>query len=314
MGTIMVSHVVFIDEGYKLMIKSLYNHIVIHRWDLGFVLSSMDEVLGGEKLHVERVKNRYKSRWFADPFILSYDDNEIVLLVEDYWDSDCLGRISKLVIDRHTYEIKDVKVILQLDSHLSFPAIMRVEGKIYIYPENSREGGLWLYEYNLQTDECKKIDQLSDQPLADAIITNTFGKKQIFSTKEPNPNKNILDIYDWNDKRKSFEHSESVTFNENIARNAGDFFEYKGTVYRPAQECNGMYGHAVSIQKVEKSGNNYLFTEVRRIMSPKGAFGIHTFNTYNGLTVIDMKVFRHPWIAKPLFALRNWLSFAIKHK
>lgn len=296
-----------------MFLKALYNRLILHRWDLGFVLSSMDEVLGREKLHVERVKNRYKSRWFADPFILSYDDNEIVLLVEDYWDSDSLGRISKLVIDRHTYEIKDVKVILQLDSHLSFPAIIRVEGKNYIYPENSKAGGLWLYEYNPQTDECKKVKQLSEQPLTDAVITNLFGKKQIFSTKEPNPNKNILDIYDWNDERKTFEHSGNAIFNENIARNAGDFFEYKGTIYRSAQECNGMYGHAVSIQKVEKSGNNYKFTEVRRIMPPKGAFGIHTFNTFNGLTVIDMKVFRHPRIAKPLFTLRNWLSFAIKH-
>ena len=298
----------------NMYLKNLYNKLILHRWDLGFVLSPMDEVLGGEKLQVERVISHYRNRWFADPFILLYDEDEIVLLVEDYWDSDCLGRISKLVIDRHKYEIKDVKVILQLDSHLSFPAIMRVEGKIYIYPENSREGGLWLYEYNPKTDECKKIEQLSCQPLTDAVITNLFGKRQIFSTKEPNPNKNILDIYDWNEERKTFEHSGNAIFNENIARNAGDFFEYKGTIYRSAQECNGMYGHAVSIQKVEKSGNNYQFTEVRRIMSPKGAFGIHTFNTYNGLTVIDMKVFRHPWIAKPLFALRNWLSFAIKHK
>ena len=297
-----------------MYLKALYNKLILHRWDLGFVLSSMDEVIGGGNLQVERVKCHYRNRWFADPFILSYDENEIVLLVEDYWDSDCIGRISKLVIDRHKYEIKGVKVILQLDSHLSFPAIMRVEGKIYIYPENSREGGLWLYEYNPQKDECKKIKQLSELPLTDAVITNLFGKKQIISTKEPNPNKNILDIYDWNDERNSFEHSESVTFHENVARNAGDFFEYKGTIYRPAQECNGMYGHAVSIQKVEKSGNNYKFTEVRRIMPPKGAFGIHTFNTFNGLPVIDMKVFRHPRIAKPLFTLRNWLSFAIKHK
>lgn len=295
-------------------LKAVYVQFILHRWDLAFVDTTIEGILQGDELSIKRIKNPYKDRWFADPFILSYDDNEIVLLVEDYWDSDSLGRISKLVIDRHTYEIKDVKVILQLDSHLSFPAIIRVEGKNYMYPENSKAGGLWLYEYNPQTDECKKIEELSDQPLADAIITNTFGKKQIFSTKEPNPNKNILDIYDWNDERKTFEHSGNAIFNENIARNAGDFFEYKGTIYRSAQECNGMYGHAVSIQKVEKSENNYLFTEVRRIMPPKGAFGIHTFNTYNGLTVIDMKVFRHPWVARPLFALRNWLSFAIKHK
>lgn len=297
-----------------MFLKTLYNKLVLHRWDLGFALSSMDDIIEGKELQIERVKCNYINRWFADPFILSFDENEIVLLVEDYWDSDRLGRISKLVVDRHRYEIKEENVILQLDVHLSFPAIIRNDGKVYIYPENSRARGLWLYEYNPQTDECTKINRLSDQPLTDAIVTNLFGKKQIFSTKEPNPNKNVLDIYDWDEGKKSFEQSESITFEENIARNAGDFFEYDGTIYRPAQECNQMYGHAVSIQKVEKTGNKYQFTEVRRIMPPKGAFGIHTFNTYNGLTVIDMKVFRHPWIAKPLFALRNWLSFVIKNK
>lgn len=296
------------------MLSFLYNKLVIHRWELAFVSNSLSDLIKGENLLVQPVIIPYKDRWFADPFILSYDKNEIVLLVEDYWDSDCLGRISRLVVDRHRYEIKEVKDILQLDAHLSFPAIIRNDGKVYIYPENSRAGGLWLYEYNPQTDECTKIDRLSDKPLTDAIVTNLFGKKQIFSTKEPNPNKNVLDVYDWDDEKESFEHSESITFEENIARNAGDFFEYDGTIYRPAQECNHMYGHAVSLQKIEKTENGYSFTEVRRIMPPKGAFGIHTFNTYNGLTVIDMKVFRHPWIAKPLFALRNWLSFVIKHK
>ena len=297
-----------------MFLKTLYNKLVLHRWDLGVVLSSMDDIIEGKELQIERVKCNYKNRWFADPFILSFDENEIELLVEDYWDSDRLGRISKLVVDRHRYEIKEVKVILQLDTHLSFPAIIRKGGRIYVYPENSCAGGLWLYEYYPQTDECRKIQELSDRPFADAIVTKLFGKKQIFSTKEPNPNKNVLGIYDWDEEKKSFEQSETITFQENIARNAGDFFEYKGTVYRPAQECNHMYGHAVSLQKVEKKENGYSFTEVRRIMPPKGAFGIHTFNTYNGLTLIDMKVFRHPWIAKPLFNLRNKLSFIIRHQ
>ncbi len=296
------------------LLKAVYVQLILHRWDLAFIGTTIDGILQGDQLSIKCVKNPYKDRWFADPFILSYSEYEIVLLVEDYWDSDKLGRISKLIIDRKSFRVKDVKVVLELDSHLSFPAIIRSEGKIFIYPENSCAGGLWLYEYNPQTDECKKNQELSDQPLTDAIITNLFGKKQIISTKEPNPNKNVLDVYDWDDEKESFEHSESITFEENIARNAGDFFEYDGTIYRPAQECNQMYGHAVSLQKVEKTDNGYSFTEVRRIMPPKGAFGIHTFNTYNGLTVIDIKVFRHPWIAKPLFALRNWLSFAIKHK
>lgn len=292
-----------------MLLKKLYNKLIAHRWDIGFILNSIDDIINGKDLSIRYLKNPYNNRWFADPFILSFDENKIVLLVEDFWNSDQLGRISKLIIDRQTYEVLDVKVILQLDTHLSFPAIIRVDGKVYIYPENSRAGGLWIYEYDLNLDEIICIEKLSDLPLADAILTNAFGRKQLFSTKEPNPNKNLLDIYGWDNEKKAFEFEDSVTFEENIARNAGVFFEFGGKIYRPAQECNHIYGHAVSLQKVEKKGDSYQFTEVRRIMPPKGTFGIHTFNIYKGLTVIDMKVFRHSWLARPLYTIRNSLSY-----
>ena len=279
--------------------------MITHRWDLAFISNSIDDLFNGKEFCVRHVINPYKDRWFADPFILSFDNDVIELLVEEYNNDSPLGRISRIVINRNRYEIQDLKVVLQFETHLSFPAIMRKDGKIYIYPENSCAGGLWLYEYNQKTDECKKIKKLSNQPLTDAIITDLFGKKQLFSTKEPNPNKNVLDIYDWDDEKDYFEFRESFMFEENLARNAGAFFEHKGRKYRPAQECNVMYGHSVSLQEVDITDNGYLFKEVRRLMPPKGACGIHTFNSYNGLTVIDMKVFLYPRIAMPLFKLRN---------
>lgn len=95
------------------MIKSIYNKIVIHRWDLGFITNSMDSILSGEEPSVQRVKSQYRDRWFADPFILDYNDEEIILLVEDYSDSDKKGKISKLLIDRKSLKLKDVKIIFR---------------------------------------------------------------------------------------------------------------------------------------------------------------------------------------------------------
>ena len=79
-------------------------------------------------------------------------------------------------------------------------------------------------------------------------------------------------------------------FDECIARNAGDFFEADGKIYRPAQECNRWYGNALSIQQYE----NKKFTEIRRIP------GIHTINSYQGVTIVDKKVFPFKWIYKLL--------------
>ncbi len=278
--------------------------MILHRWNLGFIENSINEVLQGDDLRIRYVKYPFHGRWYADPFILDYDEDEIILLVEDYSDSDKKGKISKLQIDRKSMRLKDVKIILELDSHLSFPAIMRTEGKVFIYPENSAGKGLALYEYDQNTDECHEVKVLTREPLTDAIITSYFGKKEIFSTRGLDANKNVLEIFDLLEEGNVVKTAQ-VVFDENIARNAGNFFDYKGQLYRVAQESNFTYGHALSIQQIIKEGETVQMKEVRRILPMNGAFGIHTFNNYGELTVVDLKVFRHPWIAKPLFWVRN---------
>ncbi len=289
----------------KSNLKSLINYLLDDYWTLAFIDNMLFDIINDKPLIYKFVKNPYyKDRWFADPFILDVDDNNIFLLVEDFFYSDRKGRISELTIDRHSYQIVDVHIILELDSHLSFPAIFRDKGHVYIYPENSKAGGLWLYEYNPQTDECKMIEKLSDQPFTDAIVTNLFGKKQIFSTKEPNPNKNVLDVYDWDEEKKSFEQSESITFEENIARNAGDVFWCGNSVFRPAQECNAIYGHSVSIQQIEYRNRIISFKEVRRITPTcKKYIGQHTINSFNNCVVTDFRGFRRPLIARIIMKL-----------
>lgn len=87
-------------------------------------------------------------------------------------------------------------------------------------------------------------------------------------------------------------------FDDNIARNAGDWFSLNNIIYRPAQDCNITYGGAVIIQKVEKTSEGRLkFTNGRRIESDNAEYnqGCHTFNHYNGVSVIDAKGWRSPF-------------------
>ena len=285
-----------------MFVKSVYNKIVHHRWELGFIENPIHDVIEGKEFQIKYLRFPFEGRWYADPFILEYNDDEIVLLVEDYSDSDQKGKISQLLIDRHKMELKDVKVILELDTHLSFPIIIKKDDKVYIYPENSAAHTLDLYEYDRENERCIKVCQLSKEILADAVISDALGQKMLFATKN---NGNVLDVYQYDEANESFVISSNVVFDENIARNAGDFFECDGQLYRAAQECNFTYGHALSIQRITKEGDAIKMNEVRRIMPPKHAIGIHTFNVYKDLTVVDVKVFRHPWIASPLFKIRN---------
>lgn len=272
----------------------------------------MEGIVNGEELRVQWPANPFHDRWFADPFVLSVNGNEVTLLVEDYRYKDSKGRISRIIVDMERNSIVSCKTILD-DGHYSFPAILRKDGKVYFYPEQSRQGKLELFEYCAETETCELVETLSDEPLTDAIIY----KGVIYSTRLPEPNGTTLKLFKWpsavqdatsqrssafggskqlhdfkalNLELETLNPPKTYVFGECIARNAGDFFECGGKVYRPAQECNRWYGNALSIQLYE----NGEFKEVRRI--PRW----HTLNSYQGVTVVDRKRFPFKWVYRLL--------------
>ena len=281
------------------------------RWQIGIVENSLEGIVNGEELRVQWPANPFHDRWFADPFVLSVNGNEVTLLVEDYRYKDGKGRISRIIVDMERNSIVSCKTILD-GGHYSFPAIMKKEGKVFFYPEQSRQGKLELFEYCPKTETCEYVGTLSDEPLTDAIIY----KGVIYSTRLPNSNGKTLKMFKWPSAVLEFKHEtrnsalgsaalgvmkekeletrnsklETFSFSECIARNAGDFFECGGKVYRPAQECNRWYGNALSIQLYE----NGEFKEVRRI--PR----LHTLNSYQGVTVVDRKIFPFKWVYRLL--------------
>ena len=277
------------------MFQWFVNRFIRPRWQIGILKTPLEQVVSGAELKYRWMANPFYDRWFADPFILSVDKNEVTLLVEDYRYKDNKGRISRIIVDMDRMAIVSCKTLLD-NHHYSFPAILRKDGNIYIYPEQSREGKLDLFEYDANKKECRFVKTLSNQPLTDAIIYD--GK--IFSTKLQEANGRKLFCSEFIDEKggevalevetrnKELSPAEEVefVFDGCIARNAGDFFEVDGKIYRPAQECNRWYGNALSIQQYE----NGEFTEVIRIP------GIHTINSYQGVTIVDKKVFPFKWL------------------
>lgn len=285
-----------------MQIKNFFKSFSDECWNIGFIQNSFESILKGDNLQIKWIKHNYKDRWFADPFVLEVNDTEIHLLVEEFYKPIQRGRISRLIIDKETNDLKKLDVVLELPSHLSFPAIKRVDNKVYIYPENGESGALNLYEYNTESNTCKKVGSILNEPVADAIVTNIDSNELLFCTKQPNPNGNKLDIYK-NEEGKFVPIAEHI-FEENVARMAGDFFKCNGKLYRPAQECNVQYGHAVTIQEVILNNDKFDFKEVRRMYSvhPKLNIGMHTFNSYKGIIVTDALGFENMWF-------RNILKF-----
>lgn len=288
-------------------LRSIIKKFSDSRWDIGIITTPLDDILEGKEYTVKWIKHDFRDSWFADPFIINITEDSLILLVEEFYKPIYRGRIAKLVVDRESLKVKNKEVVLELNTHLSFPAFFKEGDNLYIYPENGESGKLTLYTYDIRENSCSKNTVICRHPVEDAVITNLFGYKLLFATSRPNPNGNILEIYKWDELKNLFVLSQTHEFNENIARMSGRFFKHNERVYRPTQECNIQYGHAVTLQEVTQDNHsNFKFVEIRRLYSqhPRFKTGMHTFNVYkDGFIATDALTFDNMWFRKLLMSL-----------
>lgn len=310
-----------------MCIKQYIKTLSAERWNIGFINTSLDDILYKKDIHIEWMKHNIQESWFADPFLLDVTDSCFIVLAEEFTKRLNKGRISKLIIDRHTYKLEEVEVVKELNTHMSFPVIIRepwfierenvdTEEKgnfFYIMPENGESGKLKIYKYNFSINKLEDAFIVLEEDVADAVPIKIGKDVYMFCTKKPMANGNVLYVYKWDKGVCKFILIGSKVFNENVARMAGCFFVHNRKMYRPTQECNIQYGHAITLQEITCNGKSLCetseldiesleFKEVRRIYStnPKLPIGMHTFNTYKGIIVTDALGFDNMWIRKIL--------------
>ena len=274
------------------------------RWEIGFVEGGLSAVMGKDPLKIQWLMHPYRDRWFADPFVLDVTDSEISILAEEYRYETGKGRIALLVVDRQSYALKSMSIVLETTTHLSFPEIWREDGRVYVCPESWQSGELSLYELKGERCDVGAKMVICEESMADAVLTERFGKLQLFSVKANDK----LRIYNFDAETERFVMSYEKPFGKATARNAGDFFEYEGQVYRPAQVCIDRYGEAVEIQRVVWDGNdNFCFVPYKTLYSSHASLkiGMHTLNCFKGVVVIDVRGWKHPRTVRSLMALKK---------
>jgi hypothetical protein len=287
--------------------RRIYHKLLKIRWNIGFIEFYADTVLQQDNLKIKWLKHSFRDRWFADPFILRITEQEIILLVEEFYYPIKRGRIAKLVIDKTNLKLKSNQVVLELESHLSFPAIFREGDNVYIYPENSVAGKLILYKYYEHDNTVEPVSILSNEPLTDAIISMIFGKPYLFSTKLPHQNKNSLDIYSSFQWNNTYSFDSTVYFKDNTARNAGNLFQMGNKWIRPAQDCNNGYGKGIVLQEMILENDKFSFKELKRFYPRSWRYnlGMHTLNIDKNIGIVDGRGYRRPLIAHLLYFLKN---------
>ena len=282
-----------------------------HNWNIGFIEQTPDELLRNKSLKpVKWLKHPYRDRWFADPFILKVTEDEIVVFVEECQIENPKGILCELVVDRRTMRLKSRYVLLEKETHLSYPAIVRYEGKIYVYPENGASGQLNMYEYDEVNHKLLKPICILNESVADSSIFEQGGMYFLIATRSDNSQEGAF-LYGckslFGPYKKLIDHP--VQASRKMSRPAGNWIKSGLSLFRPAQDCELRYGNAINIMRVESL---FPFSEVVEFSLIPSYFvynrGLHTINYYGNLCVIDGYGYLYPLVGNTYE-----LGRAIKH-
>lgn len=282
-----------------MSLRNVLKHKIENRWNIGFIEEGVSSVLSSQECRIKWVKNSCHDRWFADPFILSANAEQIELLVEEFSYERRIGRIAKLVISRPDYKLVSYKIILELDTHLSFPFIFRHQGHIYVLPENSQSGKSILYEYSYESESLTQISVVANEPLTDATILKYDGTFYVLSTQIPDPNGKVLTVRHFDiEKMVCGEKVCEIMFKQNVARNAGEVLYFNNRLVRPMQDCSDCYGGGVILKEFNPFEQNQQGMNVLSTLYPDSYCynqGLHTFNTLDNFIVVDGRGFFSPF-------------------
>lgn len=232
--------------------------------------------------------------YYADPFIIKSEDEQLKILVEDFSFEEDYGKLALMTLDKNFKQIKH-KILLDTKSHISYPFFFKENNKIYIFPEAGKSGKLSCYEYDPVNESLDFITHLIDLPLTDSSIIKKNDKYWIFGTlSDLNPeateitNYKLCVFFSDNLLGPYVAHKKNPVKNGlNTLRQAGNFIEVDGAIYRPTQNCENQYGESITINKITELNELNVVEEPYMTIcidkKNRNNFGMHTIHTINVL-------------------------------
>lgn len=282
------------------IIKKFLNKYIYQDWNIA-VADFSDNLT---PVNIKWMKHNYTDRWFADPFIIEERGDTYIILAEECMHYSMRGRLVRLTVTKDDCLLLENETILELSSHLSFPNPIHFNGSKYIYPENAASGKTNIYHYK---QELELGGTLCDLPLADPVISKIGEDYYLFATIGDDCNGNILNIFKSSNPLGGYSEFQTIIFDENIARRAGNVFEWQGRIISPAQVCNNDYGEGISLQEVTPKDGKLEFNEISRMFPLTKDYpeGFHTYNVYGSKVAIDGYRYGSKFLHNLYFKLRK---------
>jgi hypothetical protein len=232
-------------------------------------------------------------RYWADPFPVERDGRYFIF-IEELEFKAVKAHLSVIEMDQNGRWQKPVK-ILERPYHLSHPFVFEWLDQYYMIPETRENRTLELYRCVSFPFEWE-LDRvlMKDLVAVDATLAQINDRWWLFvniAVDGASTNDELHVFYSGSPLGPWHSHrGNPVKSDVRSSRPAGKLFYWRGALYRPAQDSSVAYGHAISINKIERlSVDEFAEVEVSRIV-PEWRANLtrnHTVNHASGLTVID---------------------------
>jgi len=240
-----------------------------------------------------------KDRFWADPCAVKEGDRYYVFL-EEYLNQTGKGHISLIELDRKGVVNGPTKV-LERDYHLSYPFVFEWNDNYYMVPETAANRTVELYR-STNFPFAWQLEKvlMTGVRAKDATLAEIGGKWWMFVSIAENSFPDELSLFSaasplgpWTPHPRN-----PVKSDVRGSRPAGGLFEWNGDLYRPAQDSSGLYGYAISINRVTRLDQEAFREEQVSSIFPnwdKKLVGTHTISITGDLTVIDCLIKRAKW-------------------
>jgi hypothetical protein len=237
----------------------------------------------------------------ADPMLWS-DASGLFLFWERFDRDGRSGVIMAGRLEAHPrgWCLDDIRSVpLAAAGHHSYPFVFAYGADVFMIPESATLGRVDLFRARRLPHDWEFAGTLlPDFPGLDPTLIHHDGRFWLFTGRAGAAEHRELHLFHADSMAGPWRRSQAGPIVDSFghARPAGPLFRHDGSLYRPAQDCRGTYGEAVTIMRVETlTTGQYRETLVARLTPAAWAgyrHGIHTLSCVDDLVAIDAKGFR----------------------
>jgi len=284
---------------FKQLVKKLMYTNTLN-WSTMYKINNYDGVGFSTSFHSFQKQLSPKDRFWADPFVIS-KNNKFYIYVEEFLYKTNKGHISVLELNNKGALI-NLQRIIEKPYHMSYPFIFESNNTYYMIPETGENKTIELFKCTSFPDKWDFVMNLMENITArDTTLFYYINKWWLFTSI--NESGNTSDYHElflfssadlFSNKWKSHPDNPVVS-DVKTARSAGKIFIHDNKIYRPSQDCSGIYGRAFNLNRIVTLNETEYEESLEIKVEPNWnshVKGIHTYNFDHNITVIDAYTYR----------------------